>query len=879
MSRSITGKTAKHASSQPGRGTVDSRTTVLTALLIASILAAVVLAVSCSRDTANTAPEETIVSMNGATEFPAAGVDPEGLTIAFGDHESALDASGDFTIQGNRGAPGLAVAYGQDSIPMLMGIVADPQHETEIALDASSTARALAFLCPFVCVNDPDEAGEVLSVLGTLPEIDDLQEALDAKLASDPTALAQEDAEIDELLTRVVDAYIHAYPSLVSRRYSGADEHPEAGSPANASTQAIVIDPSGTVSGHQITSLGQDDFKLTNARGRWAYCLTPQEDFYAFPNHSLLDILRGRMWAPSQRRFAIDFDELPTDTATVYVYGLGWSDEPDNLYENLSNVEKDYVLLAGGATVLFEFVPQLISVLTNTSKTFLSAEIANRNVKLVLDFLKYGKIGDRSREYIRAGNYSGLVWFLAREGVSTVVNNNEFRAAYLEAIGLSLSDKAFARLVYWVILPARVALIGDSMTSAIKTAYGFISTRFRTTFKIYHEVAEDIDVGNIQGSVHDRDTGLPIEGVTVDILGDDDNPLHPAHQDFTTSSGGYYFSNILAGAKTVRASKPGYFTATLAVTVLKDQTVTGALIELDRTSGTAAGLVVDEILQRHGAPDPRFVKPLVLQAREVGGEHRQYSYTINDGDYYISLGSGTWKLVATHGDYFADSLQVTVTQDQAVSAPRDLLMRPKGMMEGWVYLDLNNDGTYEIQESFTATLAGGRRLQPDWPCPSGMPRELLEVRGTTAGLEEVVDILIDPAVLTSRGDHDLGGAMVVGCSGYYPKAGASYSTYHYLCHNPEYGYDSPMIFAIQGLPSFAPCDCGITDYGSLTLDEYGSQPTQPIDGLLLAFLAGSNRCDCYCCDDVDGDGAADDWVVACAKARVEVHFRILVGSL
>ena len=121
--------------------------------------------------------------------------------------------------------------------------------------------------------------------------------------------------------------------------------------------------------------------------------------------------------------------------------------------------------------------------------------------------------------------------------------------------------------------------------------------------------------------------------------------------------------------------------------------------------------------------------------------------------------------------------------------------------------------------------------------------------------------------------------MVAGCSGYYPKAGASYVTQRYLCHNPEYGYDSPMVFANQGMPQSAPCDCGITDYGSLTLDEYGSQLTNAIDGLMVAYLAGTNRCDCYCCDDVDGDGAEDDWVVDCAKVRVEIHLRVLVGSL
>jgi hypothetical protein len=396
---------------------------------------------------------------------------------------------------------------------------------------------------------------------------------------------------------------------------------------------------------------------------------------------------------------------------------------------------------------------------------------------------------------------------------------------------------------------------------------------------IYQEFTEEIDVGNVQGSVHDKDTGLPIEGATVDLLGDDDNPLHPPHQDVTTASGGYYFSSILVGEKTVRASKQGYVSATITVTVVKDQTVPGALIELDRTSGSASGNVIDEILQRNGVLDPTFAKQLVITAREIGGEHREHTYTVNDGDYTINLGTGSWRIVAAHQDYFPDSVEVTIAQDQAVTAPRDLLMKPKAMMEGWVYVDLNNDGSYEIQDTFTAVTAGSRRFQPDWTCPSGTPRQLIDLEGMSASSEDIVVVYIDPLALTGAGDHALGGIDMAGCSGYYPKAGAALVTKRATCYNPTYGYGGDMVFTISGATGFAPCNCGLTGYGSLTLDAYGSQLADPIDGLMVAYLAGSTICTCTCCDDVDGDGQEDDWVVGCARARVEVHFRVLVGSL
>ena len=44
-------------------------------------------------------------------------------------------------------------------------------------------------------------------------------------------------------------------------------------------------------------------------------------------------------------------------------------------------------------------------------------------------------------------------------------------------------------------------------------------------------------------------------------------------------------------------------------------------------------------------------------------------------------------------------------------------------------------------------------------------------------------------------------------------------------------------------------------------------------------LAGYTNCTCYCCEDVDGDGQEDDWVVDCAKARLSIDFEVVVGSL
>jgi hypothetical protein len=88
-----------------------------------------------------------------------------------------------------------------------------------------------------------------------------------------------------------------------------------------------------------------------------------------------------------------------------------------------------------------------------------------------------------------------------------------------------------------------------------------------------------------------------------------------------------------------------------------------------------------------------------------------------------------------------------------------------------------------------------------------------------------------------------------------------------------------MTFMVEGYTQYAPCNCGITAYGSVFLEEYGESLTNPIQGGVTADLAGSKICECYCCADVDGDGQPDDWVTSCARARLNLTFRVLVGSM
>ena len=849
-------------------------------ILVGAALAVfIVLATSCSKDEGETGPGQAVVEMSGQLDFPSGdAVDPASVTVGFGDGEAQPDSDGIFAIEGNGGIPGLAIAYMNDSIPLLLAIAPDPSETSPLVLNAHSTALALAFLNPFICIGEADGAEEVLGLLEGLPEMTDLEELIEARLADDPAGLIAESAEVDSAISRVVSAYINSYPEEVARNYPSArlmaNDPSETPGLVESASPEIFISPGNTVSGHKITHVSEETFSITNERGRWALCETPTESFYVMPNGTLLDGLKGKLWPPSVRDFELE-PEVNGDTLAVVVYGAGFSSEPDNLFDALTSGEQDNVLAAGTATVLFEFVPQIIGVITNTTKYTPREDIAQAAVVQALGYLRHGRIADRMREYYLAGQYMKSIWFLTKEAINLIVNDDTFRSKYCGALAKYLSETAIKRLTLWVAFPAKVILLGDNVTSIMKTIYGFTSTRFKTSFLIWSEQAVT-EVGNVSGSVHDKDGGLPVAGVTVDLLGDEDNPLHPSHQDVTESDGGFYFSNIMTGEMTLQFTKTGYKTKQTAVTVEKDKTVNAA-VEIEKVLGGTGGNIVDEILLENGVQDPKFKKQCSLTAREIGGQNRVFPYTIDDGDYNLNIEPGHYWIVAEHEDYYPDSVEVTVTGDGDVPAPRDLLMKPRGTMSGDIYIDMANDGTYETHFAISFSDVGELTVTPD-ACPgAGSPFAVIDLVGLLPEPgNDGVEIMINPNIVTGTGYFNLGSVIEVPCPGYNGAAAVSYLTERVHCTLEDVG-TYPMTFFIADRSQPA-CNCGLTSFGNIVLNKYGRNLTDVIEGSIVSELAGWASCMCYCCEDVDGDGVADDYVVNCARARLELEFKVLVGT-
>jgi hypothetical protein len=852
--------------------------------VMALALAGLMCAISCSDD-GDKDLGPVVVDMFGYVDFPAGdAVDLDEVTVGFGEHEVAPDGDGTFIMEGNQGVPGLAMAYSGDSIPLLMCIVPDPQGELAFGLTAGSTALALAFLNPFVCVDDPDDAQEVLGVLEGLPELADLEDLLDEKLEADLEALGKSDPDIDQAVSDVVLAYINSYPPAMARNYPSADMYvdrpPSTGSaaaPAPSGTPEVVVDPGYPVSGHHLTHIQDDRFNINNARGRWAYCITPVDSFYLFPNGTLLDALKGSLWAPSNREFNLSLTPNG-DTLEVNVFGAGFSSEAGNTFSALTPREQYYVVFAGEATVICEFLPQVISVITNGTKYTTWHEMGEGPVIDVLKYvIKIPRVFDRMREYYLAGDWLGAIWFMTKEGTSLIVTDDTFRNKFLTMVGMSLTAEALGRLSMWIVAPVKAVFLCDNVTSVMKTTYGFTSTRFKTTFQVWSEMIV-IEVGNISGSVHDKDSGVPIEGAVVDVQGDDANPLHPSHQDITGGTGAFYFDNIMTGEKTLRVTKTGYKTKAVDVTVVKDDTI-NETIELEKETGSATGNIIDEILLEHGEADPRFKKDCSVTARELGGEHRVFYYTISDGDYHLNIPPGTYRIIAEHDDYFPDSVEVVVTADSGSPAPRDLLMKPKASISGDIYLDMDNNGNYETHYAISFTSAGVGWETPAGDCPgSGSPFSVIIGAGTRSGggTQDILQIVINPNMVDGPGYFALGSGIEATCPGYNVAGGVFYQTTRVLCTYESYTYQMDFMITERSEPA---CNCGVTNFGSLVLEEYGEALTDVVSGGIVSDLAGWNTCECWCCEDTDDDGQEDDYVVSCAKAHVDVDFRFLVGSL
>jgi hypothetical protein len=701
------------------------RTNLIAIFLVA--LCAMLLS-TCVEEETPTEPGAGSTSLTGTLQFPpGSGIAPEEVYVVFGESETRPASDGSFDVVGRNGIPAMAIAYDKDEIPLLMAFVPDPEYQGSLTLNARSTAVGLSFLVPFICSSDPDAVGEILYTLNRLTELDQLEQLLEQKLSSDPRALAQDDAEISSALTNLVVAFLNEVPTPVLPGGSRAPSSP---------SDEIVIDPGNIVSGHQVISLGGPDFDISNWYGRWAYCITPSEEFFLQPNGSLADILKlGQPWAPSTRRFqmVVEPNKPPKQ---VTVFGLGWDSDATNLWSTLSEQEQQHAMNAGVATVAFELVPHTICVLTGASGTIGKGTIAKAEVAKVLGRV-FGTSANlyKIKTFVQEKNYWGLAWHVSKVLLEEIVQNEDFRRSFLKLFGISLAEGKLKSIAAALNFGARVFFVGDALTSFAKTWVGVFLSRFQTTFAISRQ---QIEYGKIQGSVHDGESGLPIPGATVNLRGDEGNPLNPTHTFTTLADGSFYFENIMVGEKTLEASKEGYGPKSVPVTVNKDQT-TSVTISLRKSSGKVTGSVINEILQKKGVFPATFQGDYHLDVVDNSTGNVESSLLMSSGIIALELPPGEYRLVVWHEDYNPDSTVVTVRLNSTTQAS-DLVLRPHRLMKGTVSVTMGGGWT---QQPFETKKVSARITQSAAVCPGGAnPQLVVEIVGLLDAPAEALGIEI-----------------------------------------------------------------------------------------------------------------------------------------
>ncbi|TFH62084.1 MAG: carboxypeptidase regulatory-like domain-containing protein, partial [Candidatus Zixiibacteriota bacterium] len=668
--------------------------------LAALTLAALVFAVHCSEKDKGTTPTQQVVEMNGALSFPDPdAVDMAEVSVGFGDYESLPDSAGSFRIKGNGGVVGVAMAYTAESVPMLMQVCPNPSQNQQLDLTVRSTAMALAFLDPLICLANPTDATLIIQRLEGLTELDDLEDLLADKLSINPLALGVEDAEIDSTLSRLAMAYFNSYPEDVSRKLASLTgalpqdtRKPTADPPE--------IDPSYTFGGLKLTWEGGSTYKITNSYGRWCYCCTPTDTLFIFPNGDMLDwIVKDRPFPPSERNFHMSV-VAGKDTARVNLFGYGFWSNPTNNWDNLTPEEKSLAHIGGITTVVMELFTQVVSAVCNVPRAFGNEKVAQLWKKSGWDFLvSDSRVIQRIEAYIRANNPTGCAWWLTKQVISRAVTSAEYRATLAQMAGITLTDGMLKKLGGWLLVPAKVVIASNNLSSVFKTVLGLSDSYHATRFKVWRDFTA---FGAISGQVATKSNGVGIQGAIVKITGDENNPLNPPHEKTTDAQGYFRFENIGVGERSITASKTGYNSATVGVTVVENKTVT-ANLQLEVQSGGLSGKVLNDIYTHNSVSPANFTGTVDITANEIGGQHRVSNSFAFDGTFSLNLPVGSWWVVASHDDYKPDSFSVVIPADGNASPPRDLALVPDPVMTGQIYINTDNQGSYEL--NFTLNLS------------------------------------------------------------------------------------------------------------------------------------------------------------------------------
>ena len=158
------------------------------------------------------------------------------------------------------------------------------------------------------------------------------------------------------------------------------------------------------------------------------------------------------------------------------------------------------------------------------------------------------------------------------------------------------------------------------------------------------------DTGEVAGTVTDADTGDPIEGAEVDLVGESPRTL-------TTGDDGTYSARLSAGEYAVNVSAYGYETQNTTVTVTAGETVTQDFALAVAPMGTVVGSVSDG----SGHDWPLYSRLTVQGAAPDGFSDP------STGEFSMSLPVGTYTVTveSEYPGYVPETREITVTEGES----------------------------------------------------------------------------------------------------------------------------------------------------------------------------------------------------------------------
>ena len=226
-----------------------------------------------------------------------------------------------------------------------------------------------------------------------------------------------------------------------------------------------------------------------------------------------------------------------------------------------------------------------------------------------------------------------------------------------------------------------------TMTSEI-----YVRNATRTSAMVYGRVFHDIDS---DGTIDPGETGMP--GVEIRLAGQNRNVV--------TDNFGLFYFPLPAGDYSIQEVDPPGYTSTTAnlvsVTVVAGQTQVVNFGDLSTSNiGIIEGTVFEDLDQNGVKGQDERGLPSVLISLDTGAQ----TFTGNDGYYSFVAEEGTYTVVETDPAGFASTTpnsataHIVDTGDSVKINFGDYAGAVSGILEGYVFLDVNEDGSRNIGE-------------------------------------------------------------------------------------------------------------------------------------------------------------------------------------